>query len=98
METDEDKYNFGNPLIIKCREVLRVGNVISYYHEFWMNQRKDVKIQKIKPDKDTKLVLETNDVLQVTCSVKRIKKQTLMELKRNTVWKQMKTNTILLTH
>ena len=80
METDEDKYNFGNPLIIKCREVLRVGDVISYYHEFWVNQRKVVKIQKIKPDKDTKLVLETNDVLQVTCSVKRIKKQTLMEL------------------
>jgi hypothetical protein len=79
LETDEDKYNFGNPLIIKCREVLRVGDVISYYHEFWVNQRKVVKIQKIKPDKDTKLVLETNDVLQVTCSVKRIKKQTLME-------------------
>jgi hypothetical protein len=98
LETDEDKYSFGNPLIIKCREVLRVGDVISYYHEFWGNQRKVVKIQKIKPDKDTKLVLETNDVLQVTCSVKRIKKQTLMELKRNTVWKQMKTNTILVTH
>ena len=80
METVEDKYNFGNPLIIKCREVLRVGDVISYYHEFWVNQRKVVKIQKIKPDKDTKLVLETNDVLQVMCSVKRIKKQTLMEL------------------
>jgi hypothetical protein len=79
LETDEDKYNFGNPLIIKCREVLRVGDVISYYHEFWVNQRKVVKIQKIKPDKDTKLVLETNDVLQVTCSVKRIKKQILME-------------------
>jgi hypothetical protein len=79
LETDEDKYNFGNPLIIKCGEVLRVGDVISYYHEFWVNQRKVVKIQKIKPDKDTKLVLETNDVLQVTCSVKRIKKQTLME-------------------
>ena len=74
METDEDKYNFGNPLIIKCREVLRVGDVITYYHEFWVNQRKVAKIQKIKPDEEFKLVLDNNDVLPVMHSIKRMKK------------------------
>jgi hypothetical protein len=74
LETDEDKYNFGNPLIIKCQEVLRVGDVITYYHEFWVNQRKVAKIQKIKPDEEFKLVLDTNDVLPVMHSIKRMKK------------------------
>ena len=74
METDEDKYNFVNPLIIKCREVLRVGDVITYYHEFWVNQRKVAKIQKIKPDEEFKLVLDNNDVLPVMHSIKRMKK------------------------
>ncbi len=80
METDEDKYNFGNPLIIKCREVLRVGDVITYYNEFWVNQRKVAKIQKIKPDEEFKLVLDTNDVLPVMHSIKRMKKQSMMVL------------------
>jgi len=48
--------------------VLLVGDVITYYHEFWVNQRIVAKIQKIKPDEEFKLVLDINDVLPV-CTV-----------------------------
>jgi len=73
LETDEEVYNFGNPLIIKCQEVLRVGDVITYFHEFWVNQRRVAKIQKIKPDGEFKLVLEYNDPLPTMHSNKRDK-------------------------
>ncbi len=60
--------------------MLQVGDVITYYHEFWVNQRKVAKIQKIKPDEEFKLVLDTNDVLPVMHSSKQKKKKSMMAL------------------
>jgi hypothetical protein len=45
-----------------------------------VNQRKVAKIQKIKPDEEFKLVLDTNDVLPVMHSIKQKKKKSMMAL------------------
>jgi hypothetical protein len=47
--------------------------VITYFHEFWVNQRRVTKIQKIRPDEEFKLVLEYNDPLPTVRSIKRVK-------------------------
>jgi hypothetical protein len=65
-----------DPLIAKGLEVLRVREVIQYYHPFWGWKGKSTTatIWKVAPEDSIPLKLDTRDVLERTHSIKQIKK------------------------
>jgi hypothetical protein len=69
-------------LLAKGMDILRVGEVIQYYHPFWgwKGKSSTATLRKIEPEDSIPLKLDTRDVLERTHSIRRVKKYVNGEL------------------